>query len=373
MIYQDDQRNITLIMRTLPKAITFPVLLGYDYECHQDFAERKLAIMPPKWHLLKTGIPIRHREYADNVPPASYRHIGILTGKRSNITVIQCSSSYMKKITGLDSIDTLCVVRGCNSFYYFEYEESLHSIYGLIHGGDIASVWNEDCCVFAGWRYKVQEDSPISKMPNSVLAIFQDAQNKRKQQYDLKMYELMNLLPDDWFNDLEEGKMNVLESKHIRMLIHVVKNAPIITDEVRLNTLRKLLRDRWDYLHEYTMICRFNDLMTYKERQIGVAVLKKLARDLNRNGYEAWSHKWSGRIDDKLKYKKGALVKLKDVKQFYDKASLSRVMKRHPKLEIVKKHICKSCKQLLHTKCCADYHRFNQSTTMFIMNGYLAK
>jgi hypothetical protein len=364
MFYQDDLHDIEIVMQALPNAISFPVQLGGDYAIKMRFSERRLEWIPPKWRSLSSSIPVRRFEYDGKAPPANYKHIGILTGKQSNITVIECDNLFMRKLVGDESFDTLRVrTIHMKHYYYFQYEESLNSIYKLIHGMREASVWNDGCCVFTGWQYQVINNAPICKMPNSVLGILQNAQNTRCNKYDVKIYELMNILPDDWFDD----------SKKVNMLIDVINNVPSLIDDVKINTMRKLLRERCDKFNEELMVRKIPRIMTIRERQVGVAFLKKIVRRLNRQMYEAWYHKWNGRGDEPLKYRKDSLAKLKDVKAIYSKAELADMMKRHSTFKIVKRNICKSCKQLHHAGCCDEYSSTNRSSAMFIMNAYLSK
>jgi hypothetical protein len=199
-------------------------------------------------------------------------------------------------------------------------------------------------------------------MPDSVLSKLEDTQAKHDMQYDVRMHELMNLLPDKWFND----------KKNINLLIDITRNTYIVSDVVRINTLCKLFYERWDAFDEKSMILEPKKL-TYKQQQINISTLQKIVRSFNIKGYEIWARKWYTSSALHLRYRKDSLVKLSKVKAIFDKPTLTTIMANHPKFKIVRRMVCKSCNQPHIRGCCDEYNRTNRSTASLIMNAYLAK
>jgi len=152
------------------------------------FTENKIDSMPRKWRSLTKSILFENPYYEERyITSYFYQHMGILTGRKSGITVIEYN--YYSS----DKMKTLCV-RTCmlHKCVIYQYEPLLHSIYS-----SSGSILNDGCCIFFGYSYKITEDMPITKMPDSVLSkLLTDQNNRDDKIYHTRIFELMMILPD---------------------------------------------------------------------------------------------------------------------------------------------------------------------------------
>ncbi len=333
--------------------ITFPVHMFSDNGGRMPFTENKIDYIPKKWRKLVKSIPFKNGYYDENYMTSYfYQHMGILTGRKSNITVIEYNYIPSTKM------NTLCIktLMG-HKYVIYKHEPLLHSIYN-----ESGSVLNNGCCIFYGYNYQIIEDMPIAKMPNSIFEDLMHKQNNRNATIDRRMLELMMILPEEYFED----KCN------IDYLIDVMKSVQS-SNTIRINTLRKLFTYKYDLFRERYMVDRVNNEATYDQKKVTLASLKKTIAAMNKRDYESWSRKWMPRMATRLRYREGSLVKLSEVNEIYDKPALKERMQKNDRFCIVKKNICKSCKKLHKTGCCSEYNRINYTTALFILNGYIAK
>jgi len=84
--------------------ITFPVHMLSDNGGRMPFTENKIENMPRKWRKLTQSITFTNPPYDVRYDNSyCYQHMGILTGRKSGITVIEYNHHSM------DKTNTLCV------------------------------------------------------------------------------------------------------------------------------------------------------------------------------------------------------------------------------------------------------------------------
>ena len=287
----------------------------------------------------------------------SQNHCGILTGKINNITVIDidCDSPY---ITLLDNTTLNVETPSGGAHYYFEYEDSLQSIY---HTLDKLSIYNNQSCVFFGDGYRVLNEVPIVKMSEVFLMALQNAQASREEEVvDQKLYELLNILPDEWFNDHE----------HILQLIHVLRNQIFNHNSRRISTMRRLMVERSDCYHERLLRHYFNLRMTYKQQRFGLCALSKVIKEYYPLQYATWLQKWKpikDTVRTNLIYKHGSQVKLSDIRAIHS-VDAAKLLQMNNQFTTIKQNICKSCLNKHRVGCCQNYKREARTSCIFVNN-----
>ena len=322
--------------------ITFPVNLNIHEK------EKQVVALHKGWRDLTSSIP-------------SQNHCGILTGKINNITVvdIDCDSPFIGKFDNLQPLNVDTPSGGC--YYLFQYEESLQSIY---HTLDRLSIYNNQSCVFFGDGYKILNEVPIPKMDPVFLMALQSAQaNREEEVIDQEIYELLNILPYEWFNNEEQ----------ILQLIHVLRNQVMAHNSRRISTMRRLLIERSECYHERLLQHYFKLHMTYKQQRFGLCALTKIIKKDYPSKYEAWLQTWNpkkSKLDANMAYKKGAMTKLSELKAAYKKGNLTanKLLELNSDFTVTKIHICKSCMSKHVVNCCSKYKREASTTCLFINN-----
>jgi Bifunctional DNA primase/polymerase, N-terminal/Family of unknown function (DUF5906) len=258
--------------------------------------------MPKGWQSLDKSKPIgRSKNWA------------IQTGKRSDITVIDIDikkdkngmEEMIEAGIDLDDYGTYKIKTQSGGFhYYFKYDDRFKTTANLLPGIDIR---NDGGCVFAGDRYEVLNDCDPIEMPDEIYealypkpvatgdAVMSSPVNE-------KYYSLLNLLPNEWFNDFD---------KWVKP-IYALKNAADIENGEALETMLKLLNDRSTIPND-NEIRRVFALDNSKKRfNIGsiVNVLKKT----NLEEWKTWNGRWNSTKpkDDENEKKKSLSDLLKE-------------------------------------------------------------
>ncbi len=318
--------------------ISFPVhIVIRNHNWHIDS-------IPREWRTLTKSIVINDNN--DKI-----YHTGILTGRKSKITVIKYNT-FSSAPEG-----TLCI-KTMDSYKYaiYNYESSLHSIYR-----PAGSILNDGCYILTGYNFKITENAPIAKMPQTMLDSLQEEQANREDIYDDRMIELVSIIPALWFDDI----------KNVNYIIDVMKSIRS-TDVIRINTLRKILMRKCDSYNERDMISRIEYDDTYEKKKITLASLKKVISAMDRRKYELWARKWKPRTAKRLRYREGDLVLLAEVRKYYYNKELQERLERNTNLQIIRKSICKSCRNLFKVGCCDQYNKKNKSSAFYVLNGYLS-
>ena len=312
---------------------------------------KKVITMPKGWKDLKQSIPI------DN-----HKNHGILTGVKNNLTVIDLGDYDIKLFDNRLTYKTMDVGTPFHGRHvYFLYEEKLKSIYNIVPG---VSIINDNRCVFFGEDYKVFNPKEITKMPTQLFDLFYGHQQRRppRASVNCRLYELMNILSEDWFNDRTS----------MMKLIYAMRNE-VMPDAERYSTIQCIMENRSDYYNEPDLLRDYESRMTYRQQRFGLCALSKLIIKEYPDEYEEWLKKWKPKktIKRKLKmvYKEGSLTKLSDLKAIYKgELTAERLLKMNRGYTICKKNICKSCMSLHIVGCCNDYDRKNHTMRQFVNN-----
>ena len=177
-----------------------------------------------------------------------------------------------------------------------------------------------------------------------------------------RCYELINILPDSWFNN------NAFTMK----IVHALRNEPMLVEDL-IETMRKVFGHRIPNYYEGIMVRCMNTHMDSTQKRFGICALSKLIEFNHKEEYDEWSKKWKKKKTAKPKvkmvYKEGGLTKLADLKANYKgELTAEKLLKMNRSYTICKKNICKSCMNINQAGCCSLYDRKNRSTCNFVNN-----
>ncbi len=318
--------------------IVFPLTI-------RDSADNNIVGIRSDWRSLKESVNV---EYFDN--------FGILTGQRNNITAIQLHHTKMETL-GFDEVDTVSIITPDGYVcYVFEHEDSLNTIYRLT---DQLSIYNNNSYIIAGRQYKVIGDS-ISKMPSQLLDYIQTQQRLNTPELDRKIYDLLMILPDNWF----KGTGNV------ERMIYGLRNT--IPNQAKwLYSVKRVLQERWDHYNDQYILLLIMKRMNSAEGRLTFGKIKKEVYDNNIDAYKQWELRYKKYKYRRVAYKKGSNISLELAQALLpkDKLTQTKLSKVHPDIVIKKCKACKSCDKIAHKNCCSKYSAKNRSTRSFIMNA----
>ena len=142
--------------------------------------------------------------------------------------------------------------------------------------------------------------------------------------------------------------------------------------------MRQLMDERCKVHSERVIMKGFNCRMNSKEQRFGLCALKKIIKEYYPTEYKNWLKKWNPKAIKttapslKLTYKKGASVKLSEVKAACgNHLNAAKLLEMNSEFTVSKKHICKSCLQKHKANCCDKYQRTAQTTCQFVNNAEL--
>lgn len=332
--------------------ITFPVVLDFQFDPTDNRFNQKVkkAIsVYDSWRQLTRSV--EHK-----------MNYGIRTGRISNLTVLDFafnSPAYdIVQAKRLYTVDTPS--RGMH--YYFQYEASLDSIYNTFPG---VSVMNDNRFVFAGHNYRPHDDEcPISVMPPNLVDLLRRQQSIVKPIHQ-KCYDLFNVLPDEWFHERE------LYMK----LVHVLRNSTVTADR-QIETMRRLLVDRFGYYCDRKLMHEFSLAMNYKQQRFVFATLIKRMKVDHPDEYNEWLNSQTSKksllneqpLKTRMVYQRGSLVKFSDLKAIQCDLTTAKLSEMNSEYTVVTKKICKLCRNRHLVGCCNGYQRKAYTNCKFVNN-----
>lgn len=284
--------------------IKFPVKLEF-----LDNGDKKVLSMPKGWQTLEKSKPIgRSKNWA------------VLTGQKTDITVIDVDIKNGKNGVeslcdvgiDLDDYNTYAVKTQSGGYhYYFKYDERFKTSANIISGVDIR---NDGGCVYAGDRYEILKDCEPVKLPEELYeALYlskteeQDdsTESAETKEYsgniNLKYYDLINRLPDEWFNDYD---------KWIK-IIYALRNGAVdgdLSKDESYDTAYKLMKehneDKWGSKYESEFTRVFNAEMKYKDKRFTIGSVVNKVKAINNESFLEWKNAHSNKnkvSDDSLR------------------------------------------------------------------------
>ena len=258
-----------------------------------DNGDKKVLSMPKGWQNLEKTKPIGRS-----------KNWGIQTGKRSGITVIDVDikndkngvNSLIDAGIDLDDYKTYTVKTQSGGFhYYFEYDERFETSANVIPGVDIR---NDGGCVFAGARYEILNNAEPIPMPEEVFeALYPKSNSPSIGDINQKYYDLVNLLPNEWFNDFDKWV------KPIYAFRNGVVDGDMTKDEA-YNTSKQLLIDRSQKFDEKEFDRVFNLEMKYNDKRFKIGSIVNKVKIIDQIGFEQWKTSHSPKsksCDDSLR------------------------------------------------------------------------
>ncbi|GMF23992.1 unnamed protein product [Phytophthora lilii] len=228
------------------------------------------------------------------------RNWGIQTGKRSGITVIDVD--IKKNKNGMDSLLDVDIdlddyqtykVRTCSGgyHYYFKYDERFKTSANVLPGVDVR---NDNGCVFAGERYEVVNDAEPVDMPEELYeALYHCKENTCAMtpilhrsnvamiddiEISQKYYDLIKLLPRNWFNDHDKWMKPA----------YALYNCSELDKTVAFSTWIKLLRDFSDQFNEREAKRCWDELKIDVDKPCTLGTIRQVVKKEDKDGYQAW-------------------------------------------------------------------------------------
>ncbi len=250
----------------------------------------------------------------------------------------------------------------------FQYEPTLSNIHEVMPR---TSIINDGMFLLMGnTRYIMHNEYEILKMPADMLARLEQAIELSNSQVYEFLYELISILPDNHFNELELF-MNI---------VHVVKNMKGIDDNARIATLNKLIVERsWTFLAEDMTTKMFWRDMKAVDKRYTYLSLVKFMRTINdeiRRKVDKWQSKWNNKksnnhSNQSLVYSYHAMTRLSDIKNTYPDHTIKMILAMDDRFVATRVDICKSCNKSHHKGCCRQYSRANKTKATIIKNATL--
>lgn len=290
------------------------------------------------------------------------RHgIALRTGEVAGITAV------------VDGVDMTAQLKTPRVYLYnnrhgviFQYEPTLSNIHEVMPR---TSIINDGMFLLTGDTHNVEyAEYEILKMPADMLARLEQAiESSNSQVYEF-LYELINILPDNHFNELELF-MNI---------VYVVKNAKGIDDNARIATLNKLVVERsWTFLAE-DMAKMFSRKMKNVNKRYTYLSLVKFMRTLNDDIHrkvDQWQSKWNNKNKNKhrttITYLSNTATSLLDIKNACPTLTTKKILAIDSRFHMVRINICKSCRNRHIKGCCSQYSRYNGTKLTMIENATL--
>ncbi len=346
--------------------IEFPIELELRRVCKGwlDVFEKNVKSIPTDWWLLE-----------ESIDTSGCDHYGILTGRKSGITVIDyCPpDDYTYRHLALPNTLQLRSFFGGTHIYY-QYEERLNSIYNLLPG---ISVLNDRSCVFRGKDFFRLKSEPIAKMPDHVVEMLLNAQSEYESNYrdlhDQQYAELCAIIHKDINDDVMARK-----------LICAFRNSNLLPAQ-QYSTIDNVFKQYKSNYHIGSLKKLYEFKMTEREKRYTFHSLEQGIKRAYANEYASWKDKWNGKkpaiktenviagtpsyaLHPRFEFAEGAYTKLTELKVIDSSITGAKIVNCDNRFEIVKKNICSSCKAIHRKGCCERYNRSKRSTAMFIQN-----
>jgi len=177
---------------------------------------------------------------------------------------------------------------------------------------------------------------------------------------DAQHYELLNILPNEWFT----------QSELFIKVIHAVRNS-IMIDEDRVSTVRQLFLDRFLWYNEQDLLEAFNSCMDSTQQRFGIPALSKLIKASWPKLYQKWYNKWKLRKPQAktgFRYKYGSSATLADIKALQRGITAKKLLEINSHYTAYKLKICKHCHNKHLVGCCEKYKRVDYTTSTIIAN-----
>ncbi len=316
---------------------------------------------PDGWSELTKSIPIKNELYDQRMIRGD---ICIATGWRNRITVLECASNQRLPA----NVKTIEINTRESNLYIFNYESCLSNIHQVMDGINIIN--DGKFITFDYTAMCIDQDRKIISIPKEILTkLLIESQNHTYGRIDEKMFELLMLLPDEWFNK------NELMSR----VVLLIRNT-VLTAEMRKATLTKLIVER-----SYTF--NADDVDTFLSLHLNsidkkynlVALMKKLDDEtvckillLQKNRKESIQqmiYKANKQKDLILEYEQDSLVKLSDIKSIDSSFNTKKILAMDSRFEQIRMNVCKACKNLHKRGCCVKYLRRSSTTAVFIKHA----
>ncbi len=358
--------------------ITFPVELNliptekkHYYGPKHSYKKEVISIYDD-WKLLTKSIPLSSKG----------TNYGIITGEKSNITVIDYT--YNKEFETTYNFDiSNCKTRRfttpstLGTHYYFKYESQLDTIY--TGGFKNIKVINDCGYVFCGKGYKLESESYLNpiKMPTELKELLLSKQEEVKQKESKKKinhmyYELLRLLPD-------ESLSHELTLYRIYDILCDLIIPPVIVKA----TIIKILRERLNNFDEEKLLQMFEKPIPLRSK-ITLSTLKKFIKNESPDSFNEWNNKWNLKksiksskkqdtqllmqLPPNIVYKAGSLEKCASIKAIDKSLTSKKLLTFNKEFTLQKKLICKSCQNLHRQGCCTKYTSTNRSSCYYINN-----
>jgi len=306
----------------------------------------------------------RWKQITKSIDIAQSTHYGCITGKLSNITVLEFSKQSAVDLFPESLLESrrFDLTPSRHVRYYFQYEENLNSIYSIVRG---LNVINNNCFIPMGDSYTTMNKQTIQPMDKNMVEILL----KLQTQHDAipiaqSFYDLVSQLPDKWFNQRD----------YFAKIINAIRNT-LMADDTRVATIKAILVDRFNYYDEHLIQPEFDRAMNHKERRFGVPALSKLIKAESPDIYQIWHTKWKTskmvmppEIKHKFKYKFGAATALSDIKAIQPGLSTKKLLAMNSQFTASKINICKHCRNKHLVGCCKKYGTSERTMCTIIAN-----
>lgn len=344
--------------------ITFPIELEIiPNEKNAHIKHVKIIENYPNWKTLKR-----------KVPQNDLIHYGIITGIQNNITVLECESEF--DFEEEFNFDLYRIARKTLMYrtpsggmqFYFQYEPNLNTIYDLFPG---VCILNNSAYALGGRPdYRRQTDNPIQKMPEILYNCLENAQkdSEMKIKINQKIYDLYNILPIEYCNDIEI----------VMILINAIRNTKMIPNNIRFNTINKLLKEKESTVFEENELKNIFTTKLTNEQKDKLSDVKEFINEEFPDEYNNWIDKYGTnniyqsknliKLNNKFVYKPGSCERLDNIKKIDGSLNSKKLIQINEKFTSHKKTICKSCMNIHQQGCCSKYTRTNRTTRVFIDN-----
>ncbi len=332
------------------------VYCGYipDPECRKKQRWKRIHIYKPMpgWNNIQKSAPI-NKAYP----------IAIRTGEVGGLTVISDSCDMTIHLK-----TPIMRMHNGKLGVIFQYEPSLTNIYEVMPG---ISIINDGRFILSNCdKFLYRAEFEVMRMPPEILSQLQQAINSSStKDIDWYLYELLSILPDKHFNDVEL----------LMDLVHILKNTKGIDDQTRLATMAKLLVERsWAFIPEDIPVMFMVEMTAAQKKYTHLCLIKRMkvmSQDINHK-VNQWQSKWSStKITNQpttsLTYSYNAMTLLSDIKKKYPKHTIKMILSIDSRFNMIRMDTCKSCHKKHLKGCCKHYNRNNKARTTYIQNAQL--
>jgi hypothetical protein len=302
--------------------------------------------------------------------------------KESCYKIGMSSSSTIKRLKDYGSKSIIIQVHACSDPAFIEkllidaFNEEFELVKGREYfGGDpkrMLTVFNDIVNQYADWNHTSNDSNAVvivSKDTHIEDTIKEISEGNATYDIDWYLYELLSILPDKHFNDLEL----------LMDLVHILRNAKGIGYQTRLATMVKLLVERsWTFKPEDIPIM-FTTNMTAAQKKYTYLCLIKRMKVMNPNiihKVNEWQSKWSNagitnQPSSSLTYSYNTMTLLSDIKKAYPKHTIKMILQMDSRFNMIRINTCKSCHNKHLKGCCKHYNRNNKTRTTYIQHAIL--